>query len=439
MSRYYRIVLEEYDTKPTDTSDKILLEGDLNFPSNCLEIGIDHTQQITLIQKAQDIITNLQGQNITFISNKCYKCKEGKLRRYGYSYSCFSDVFTDHKIKLPKRQCNKCKHIETTTIKSLFGQALSGELLKIQSELGARHSYRESEELMSLFANKRRSVNNHEQIHITSESVGQSLDRISTLEEEVISVEPADELIVHVDGGHINSTCAGERSFEAMTAAIYNPKSLIQNNNNEYIISDKHCAASSLSDAQNQMKKRTMVAALKQGISSNTKVTALCDGADNCWNIIDALEPISGSVERILDWFHLSMKIHNISLVDQLKDQLLKVKWYLWRGNINQALNKLDTLINKANDKSKLKLKKLFTYIKNNSTKIVNYEERKNNGMPFTSNLAESTVESLINQRCKGQQHMRWSRNGLDPILQLRAAIASNDWNQKWPSAVLSI
>lgn len=256
---------------------------------------------------------------------------------------------------------------------------------------------------------------------------------------KILSVEPADELIVHVDGGHINSTCAGERSFEAMTAAIYNPKSLIQNNNNEYIISDKHCAASSLSDAQSQMKKRTMIAALKQGISNNTKVTALCDGADNCWNIIDALEPISGSVERILDWFHLSIKIHNISLADHLKDQLLKVKWYLWRGNTTQALNRLYTLINTANDKSKLKLKKLFTYIKNNSTKIVNYEERKNNGMPFTSNLAESTVESLINQRCKGQQHMRWSRNGLDPILQLRAAIASNDWNQKWPSAVLSI
>ena len=102
MSKYYRIVLEEYDTKPTNTSDKILLEGNLNFPSNCLEIGLDHSQQIELIQKAQDIIINLQGQNISFASNKCYKCKEGKLRRYGYNYSCFSDVFSDHKLKLPK-------------------------------------------------------------------------------------------------------------------------------------------------------------------------------------------------------------------------------------------------------------------------------------------------------------------------------------------------
>lgn len=56
----------------------------------------------------------------------------------------------------------------------------------------------------------------------------------------------------------------------------------------------------------------------------------------------------------------------------------------------------------------------------------------------FTSNLAESTVESLINDRCKGQQHMRWSREGLNPVLQLRAAIHSNDWKHKWKDAVLN-
>ena len=38
-------------------------------------------------------------------------------------------------------------------------------------------------------------------------------------------------------------------------------------------------------------------------------------------------------------------------------------------------------------------------------------------------------VESLINKRCKGQQHMRWSREGLHALLQLRAAVNSNDWN----------
>ena len=84
-------------------------------------------------------------------------------------------------------------------------------------------------------------------------------------------------------------------------------------------------------------------------------------------------------------------------------------------------------------------MEKLNAYIKNNTAKIVNYSERQKNGFVFTSNLAESTVESLINQRCKGQQHMGWSREGLDPILQIRAAIASNDWEQNWRTVIASI
>ncbi len=88
--------------------------------------------------------------------------------------------------------------------------------------------------------------------------------------------------------------------------------------------------------------------------------------------------------------------------------------------------------------KSTERLKKLKTYIANNKTKIVNYRERQKNGLVFTSNLAESTVESLINQRCKGQQHMHWSREGLDPLLQLRAAIGSNDWDKIWKTAVMN-
>jgi len=186
------------------------------------------------------------------------------------------------------------------------------------------------------------------------------------------------------------------------------------------------------------MKYRTIIASLKQGLTSQTKITALCDGAENCWNVIDALVPLSGSVDRILDWFHLSMKIQNIALPEAIKPKLDKVKGHLWRGNCDKAVQRLKELMEDASGKSVVRIKKLLTYVTNNRSKIVNYEERKNKGLPFTSHLAESTVESLINQRCKGQQHMRWSREGLDPILQIRAAISSNDWSKNWKTVVNS-
>lgn len=130
------------------------------------------------------------------------------------------------------------------------------------------------------------------------------------------------------------------------------------------------------------------------------------------------------------------MKIQNIALAEKYKDKLTMIKWHLWRGKTDDALTRLTRLINDCPKASRLRLEKFKTYIIKNASKIIDYRSRKNQGLVFTSNLAESTVESLMNQRCKGQQHMRWSREGLDPLLQLRAAISSNDWQKVWKTAV---
>jgi hypothetical protein len=89
------------------------------------------------------------------------------------------------------------------------------------------------------------------------------------------------------------------------------------------------------------MINNTIVAALKQGLCPRTKITALCDGAKNCWAIIDALEPLALSVERILDWFHITMKIKNIAVPESHKEKLDKVKWHLWQGNSDTAIIRL--------------------------------------------------------------------------------------------------
>jgi hypothetical protein len=112
----------------------------------------------------------------------------------------------------------------------------------------------------------------------------------------------------------------------------------------------------------------------------------------------------------------------------------------LWRGNIKHALKRLNQLIELASQEKHIsRIKKFMTYIINNTERIVDYRLRKQQKLVFTSNLAESTVESLINRRCKGHQPMRWSREGLNPILQLRAAINSESaCSNKWRTAVIN-
>jgi hypothetical protein len=439
MSKGYRVIFESYDdSNPTLPLTKTMVsEGVLEKPTSLMDFSMGIDKQIDLIKATQNCILQ---EKITLLTNltSCRCCK-GKLKKFGQTSSTFYDVFTDHVVKIQRTKCTSCNHEEPSTIRTIFNGTQSADLVKIQAELGSQHSFREVEHLFSLFSNQKRPINNHDRIKQTTERIGQIVEDIREEESEIIEISPAKELILNVDGGHVKTT-EDKRSIEAMTSIIYRPENLLSNDSEtRNYITSKHCAASVKDDNQKQLIANTIVAALKQGLCAETHLTALSDGADNCWNVIDALQPLAGSVTRILDWFHLAKKIKNISLPDEIsKEKLNRVKWHLWRGNVDFACIRLNQLLDMSDETHKDILQKLSTYITNNRDKIVNYRSRKDQGLVFTSQLAESTVESLINQRCKRQQQMRWSREGLNPILQIRAAIFSDDWNKVWKMAVMN-
>ncbi|GFQ79389.1 uncharacterized protein TNCT_186411 [Trichonephila clavata] len=183
------------------------------------------------------------------------------------------------------------------------------------------------------------------------------------------------ELVANIDGGHIKAR-GNDRSFEAMIATVlYKPEKL----------------------------KR------------------------DCKNMT-----------YILDWFHISMKFQNITIPDDNIELFSNIKWHLWHGNCDKALERLAEFVKikeiVANHSLSTKLRELSTYIANNKAGIVNYEQRKNNGLVFTSNFAESTVNTLINARQKGKQKMLWSREGAHNVLQIRAAQRSKSWDNDWKS-----
>lgn len=440
MTTRYRVTFEIYDESMEGkivSSAKILDEA-LVEPTNCFDYGMGQENQIALIQSVQDNILSAKTRMFINTEGECPECKTN-LIKYGKSKSRYYDVFTDHKVQIQRLRCDRCGYEAPRSIKGIFQTDTSADLKKIQATLGAEHSYRDSENIFELFSATNREINNHDRIKHTTESVGKSSNLLSKDESAMMFNEDAKELILNVDGGHVKTT-EDKRSIEVMTSVIYKPESIQSNKKGtRNILTSKHCAASVQNDNQQEIITNTIVAALKQGIGVNTHVTALSDGADNCWNVINAIKPFCGSMTPILDWFHVAMKVENISLPKDLKERLTRVKWHLWRGNTEYATIRLEQLVKLAKkDKDIDKIKKFLKYVINNKERIVDYRARQKEGLVFTSNLAESTVESLINQRCKGQQHMRWSREGLNPVLQLRAAIHSNDWQHKWKDVVLN-
>ena len=166
-----------------------------------------------------------------------------------------------------------------------------------------------------------------------------------------------------------------------------------------------------------------------------TKITLLTDGAKNCWSIASVLEGECKEMVKILDWFHIGKKFKNTEHVipEELKDEYEKSKWCLWQGNVDKALMKLDLIKGKI-DNEKTKIGTLITYIKNNQAYLINYQERDIKGLVYTSQLAESTVNNLINERQKHDKRMQWSREGADAVLQIRSSKQSNDWERDWNS-----
>ena len=102
-----------------------------------------------------------------------------------------------------------------------------------------------------------------------------------------------------------------KRSFEALSAIVYRPEHLQAVDQHHRQIMEKTCVISAMDDNLHTIKAYLLNAAHKQGISHETTVTALADGAKNCWSVLSALTPECETLECILDWFHIAQKFQN--------------------------------------------------------------------------------------------------------------------------------
>ena len=56
--------------------------------------------------------------------------------------------------------------------------------------------------------------------------------------------------------------------------------------------------------------------------------------------------------------------------------------------------------------------------------------DRKEAKLPYTSSIAETTVESQINTRFKRKQKMQWTRENAHNVLQIKTTMHSNEWDK---------
>jgi hypothetical protein len=304
------------------------------------------------------------------------------------------------------------------------------------------YSYREAESNLEKLTVHRRPVNNHNQIRQITDNVGEVLASENLLPpDKKDCAPPAAELIVQVDGGHIPLKDQDKRSFEALSAVIYSPQSIRTIDQHHREIERKSCVLSAKDDDLATLKTYVFHAARKQGLVQDTKLTALADGANNCWSVISSLENHCKQLTCILDWFHIGKKFQNVrsAVEEEFIDTLERVKWTLWHGKSDEALTKLELLMTNVTEPDKrTKLEGLYDYLKRNEAYLVNYQEREQENKTYTSQVAEAHIESIINARHNKSGKMQWTREGAHKVLQIRGMIASNERGNRWQSPVLS-
>jgi hypothetical protein len=156
----------------------------------------------------------------------------------------------------------------------------------------------------------------------------------------------------------------------------------------------------------------------------------------------------------IADWFHIAMRLQHAKQATSglstdtpgrmqakaaIVAEVKRLHWRIWNGKAKNAWRTLERVrkvmhVSKGDgvhrptaEPSSRKLwralREVDTYLRGQSTRLVNYAKRYRAGLRVGTSVTEGTANFLVNHRMNKQQPMRWSRRGADLLLQVRYAV----------------
>jgi len=164
-------------------------------------------------------------------------------------------------------------------------------------------------------------------------------------------------------------------------------------------------------------------------------ITVIADGAK--WitkQIYNGILSDYDNKDLVLDWYHLRKKCRELlSMVcfgkSHKNEVLTQLMPLLWNGEIQEALNLLDTL--KDNCRNEKKLSELINYITTRKDTIPNYSDRRKKCLYNGSAIVEKANDLLVARRQK-HTSMQWTRKGGDALLALKTIQLNNEWDNYW-------
>src|SRR5215813_7030308 len=160
--------------------------------------------------------------------------------------------------------------------------------------------------------------------------------------------QPDGAFTVGIDGGYVRNWFDKQHNFEVIVG-----KSVLSVSADEEVQSPSTKRLGFVQTLDTQSKRRLYEVLHAQGLQMNQEITFLSDGDDKLRKLQWEMSP---KATHILDWFHLTMKLTVLGqfgkglvhceavLGEEIGNQIERLKWSLWHGQVDKALSKIDDL-----------------------------------------------------------------------------------------------
>ncbi len=161
----------------------------------------------------------------------------------------------------------------------------------------------------------------------------------------------------------------------------------------------------------------------------------MADGRTEIWRVVDA-HPVLCTFTQLLDFFHAAEHLSVVS--EALFDPgspAAKRYFNAWRHRLRHHLNGITDLLRSlrryaAKRRHTKVLLRELAYFHHNRHRM-DYARLANLGLPIGSGPIEAACKTVVQHRLK-RSGMRWSAQGAQQVLNLRAQLCSSRWDTFW-------
>ncbi len=429
-------------------------EGDEETVTDVITLNKKHQRiehlGLTLAESKQLLSTlqrHLLQQQVDTFLDECTTCPdcETPLKLKARAHRSFRTLFGTFKLFSPRLEHCDCKRRKTSSFRplsALLTESVAPELLYMEAKWSSLVSYGMSLDALQDFLPLDRTLD-VKTVRYDTLKVAKRLE--AELGDEhpcfidgspsdwVLLPQPDGTFTVGIDGGYVRNWLDKKHNFEVIVG-----KSVRSFGEDEDAKSPSHKRLGFVQTLDTKPKRRLYEVLQSQGLQMNQEITFLSDGDDTLRKLQLEMSPMA---THLLDWFHLTMRLTVLDqygkglvqceavLGEAIRNQIERLKWSLWHGQVDKALGKIGDLeisIEPFNEtyarfpRLVKALSELRTYIVNNRHLIPNYGERYHNGEAIATGFVESTVNEVVGKRFCKKQQMQWSKEGAHLLLQTR-------------------